>query len=75
MVSTLPITIIAVLVVWENKDLFYQLGVCYQISLQLRLAAPQEVPIIASSMKKENKLIELGEIKGLKKKPLFRDRH
>lgn len=56
MVSTLLSTIIAVLVVRENKDLSYQLGICYQISLQLRLAAPEEVPIIDSSMRKEARL-------------------
>ena len=44
MLRTLLSTIIAVLVLRENKDLFYQRGECYPISLQLRLAAPEEVP-------------------------------
>jgi hypothetical protein len=34
----------------------YQLGVGYQISLQLRLATTEEVPILESSMRKETRL-------------------
>jgi hypothetical protein len=53
MLSTLLSTIIVVLVVRENKDL---LGVCYQISPQLRLSRQEEVSIIESSMRKESSL-------------------
>ena len=56
MLSTLLSTIIAVLVVRENKDLFYQIGECYPISPQLRLSGPEEVLIIEYSMRKETRL-------------------
>jgi hypothetical protein len=56
MVNTLLSTIIAVLVVRENKDLFYQIGECYPISPQLRLSGQEEVPIIEYSMRKETSL-------------------
>ena len=56
MLSTLLSTIIAVLVVRENKDLFYQIGECYPISPQLRLSGPEEVLIIEYSMRKETSL-------------------
>ena len=56
MVSALPSTITALLVVRENKDLFYQIGDCYPISPQLRLSGQEEVPIIESSMRKETSL-------------------
>ena len=47
-VSTLLSIITAVLVVRENKDLFYQIGECYPISPQLRLSRQEEVSIIES---------------------------
>ena len=56
MVSTLPNTINELLVVMENKDLFYQIGECYPISPQLRLPGQEEVPIIEYSMRKETSL-------------------
>ena len=56
MFSILPNTIIAVLVVRENKDLFYQIGECYPISPQLRPLGQEEVSIIESSIRKETSL-------------------
>jgi hypothetical protein len=53
MLSTLLSTIIAVLVVRENKDLFYQIGECYPNSLQIRLSGQEEAPSL--SLQRERK--------------------
>ena len=56
MVSILPNTIITLLGSNGKQRPKYQLGVYYRISLQIRPAAPEEVSIIESSMRKETSL-------------------